>query len=252
MADLSYSYREYLRSASSTVYPTGTTGNTNWTTTDQATGTATAKYWYTDSNRTDWQHNYSRVYVDIEDDWTASVDNYNNLTVTLTSIITSITRSGIVGTPTTTTTGRDISIYREQGGTRLFYTAGDQIGTAHTIATNINLGTVTFTLAPGQNATRSSVYYHNYSPADGSYDDLWMGIELKNTLPADYRPMMVRDPNGAWLSCNRTGGKLNIRKADGTMKELRTINGNGVTTGDPPSIYSNGAYRNQRKIGQGA
>lgn len=253
MATKNYQWREYINTSSDTPYPTGSSGSTDWQSTTSETGSLAATYWYTDSNRTDWQNNYSHVFVEIQDSWTVSFDNNNVMTVVLTSNIVSVTRGDITGTPTTTTAGRDISIYREQGGARLYYVQNDQIGNAHTIATNIDLGTVTFTLNPGQDATRSSVYYHNLNPNNQSYDDLWMGVQFKNIQPADYRPGKVRDSNGDWQSCNRSGGKCNIlTNNSGTTKELRTINGDGVTTGDPPSIYANSAWRNQRKIGQNA
>ena len=253
MATKNYQYRVSVTASSTTdpnIFPYGISGSDqSWHTTTAESGTVTETYWYTDSNAGDAlaPTNYSRVYVTIQDSWTASVDSRNNLTISVTSVITSIARGSVTGTPTTTTTGRDITVYRYEGGPAVFSVSNDQIGTAHTIATDINLGTDTFTLAPGQDASRSSVYYFNKTHNIDSYDQLWMGVHFRNILPADYRPGKIWN-GSAWMSHNRNAGAANIRGGSSNWIEMRTV-GDGTMTNNPPYMRHSDGWRDMRLIG---
>lgn len=67
----------------------------------------------------------------------------------------------------------------------------------------------------------------------------------------DYRPgKTYNNSNTTWWSHDRDAGAANIRNAANTgWTTMRTIGGDGSRTGNPPYIYGNGAWRNQRRIG---
>lgn len=206
-------------------------------------------YFYRDSN-TMYAGQYvdslsSRVAFYVTQTWTTSVDNNNNLTVSVTTNISSIQRDDVRGSDQATP-GRNITVYKEQGGAAIISVTDNQINTAHQISGAVSLGTYTFTLAPGQSATKNTLYIHNQTVGMSGYDDIWAGVQFMNPLPADYRPGQ-RKISGTWYSHNRVAGTCN-RKVSGVWTEMRTLNG-GVGTGNPPSRKSSGTWYNQRKIG---
>lgn len=307
-------------------------------------------YWYRDSNTPHYDGSgniyytdadSSRVAVSVTDSWTTSVDSLNNITVSVTTTLNSIVRDDIRGNPVGAVTwGRDISIYREQGGALVASYYDGDIATAHTILASpgISLGTRTFTISPGATGNIApSIFLHNQVSGDTSYDDIWIGVQFRNTLdppitftlsynanggsgaPAnqtqtavnsatftvangtptwgyyeflgwshiqyldsrteadveyragdtitlqranpsltlyavwrmDYRPgKTYNSSNNTWWSHDRAAGAANIRNAANTgWTTMRTIGGNGTRSDNPPYIYGNGAWRNQRRIG---
>lgn len=229
----------------------------DWQTADVGTqGSGSYTYWYRDSN-TMWQGHFqdvlsSRVAISVTQSWTTSVDNRNNLTVVITTTVNSIVRDDVrhpAGYYDTDTPGRNITLYNAAGGV-LFSTTDNQVATAHTLSGLINVGTETFTLAPGDaTVVRPSLSLHNQTVGGASYDDIWLGIQVRNTLPADYIPWAISDGEGVWLSHNRSGGVLRLYNGISWSGDLRTIDG-GVGTGDPPSIYDGSEWKNGRLIGQ--
>lgn len=210
-------------------------------------------YWYRDSN-TSWQGEFqdvlsSRVALRVTQIWTTSVDNSNNLTVTITTVVDSIDRDDIrapSGYSDSNTPGRNIDLYKNDG-TLVFSTTDNLVATAHNLSGSLNLGTETFTLAPGNvSVVKPSLYLHNQTVGGSSYDDIWLGIQFRNPLPADYVPGAVLNSN--WKSHNRSGGDLRIYRNGAWGSNLRTLNG-GSGMGNPPAIYRNGKWVNQRKIG---
>lgn len=238
-------------------YPGETTGvsptDDNWHTTDVATGSATYTYYYNDSTCSS-NANSSRTSVNITDSWTVDIDEHNNMNVTVHTVINSISRAAYQGDPNACASNivSDIIIRRQAGGAVLARYNNQNFATYGTVASNIDLGTYTFTLAPGQNADRSTVHYTNDAHftgggQEGLYDDVFrMGITFKNILPADYRPGATL--NSVWLSHDRTGGKAHILTSGGTWSEMRTVDGL-VASDNPPSIYTT-KWMNQRKIGK--
>ena len=211
----------------------------------------TITYWYRDSNVMGpggySDANSIRVAIRVTESWTATIDNRNNLTVRLTTTLESVVRGDPQGT-NQDSPGRNINIYREQGGAAVLALTDTQAGTAHTIWSGpMTLSEYTFTLAPGQYAERSSLYVHNQTIGGSSYDDIWAGAQFQNPLPADYRPG-ARKISGTWYSHNRNNGVCS-RKVNGVWQELRTLDG-GTGTGNPPSRKANGTWYNQRLIGQ--
>lgn len=146
---------------------------------------------YTDANA-------SRAVVRIQESWTTSVDDLNNLTVRITQKLVSVVRDNCYGY-NQDTPGRGINIYRDNGSTLLLSLTDSLVATPHTIwDTGMTLSEYTFTLAPGQNAERSSLYVHNYTIGyPDNYDDIWVGVQFKNILPA---------PTTYTLSYNANGG----------------------------------------------
>lgn len=227
--------------------------DTSWHTTSATSGSATHTYYYNDSTCAA-NANSSRTSVDITDSWTVDIDEHNNMTVTVHTVINSIVRAAYQGDPNACANNivTDIIIRRQAGGTVLARYNNQNFATYTTVASNVDLGTVTFTLAPGQNLNRSTVHYTNDAHftgggQEGLYDDVFrMGITFKNILPADYRPGATL--NSVWLSHDRTGGSAHILTSGGTWREMRT--NNGLTESDnPPSIYTT-KWMNQRKIGK--
>lgn len=228
--------------------------DTSWHTTSATAGSATHTYYYNDSTCAQ-NSNSSRTKVKISDSWTVSFDEHNNMTVSVHTVIDSIVRSSYQGNPNACANNivADIIIRRQAGGTILARYNNQNFASYTTVATNVDLGTTTFTLAPGQNLNRSTVHYTNdahYTGGgqEGLYDDVFrMGITFKNILPADYRPGATL--NSVWLSHERTGGKAHILNSSNQWIEMRTNNGL-VESDNPPSIRYNNKWVNQRLIGK--
>lgn len=253
-----YRYRAALNiiSGGYTGEETGTIpANDPWHTADlPGSGEAEYEYYYRDSG-TSQNSNSSRVRIKVKDTWTTTVDNRNVVTVNVRSVITSIIRDDIRGNPSGGfSSTRNLYIRREAGGTVLRSFLNDDINTAHTIFSGeLVLDQYSFTLEPGTEMNRGTIYFvnvvpgHESDPLPNVYTDvLWVGITFLNPLPADYRPGEHK-VNGTWMSHNRNGGACE-RKVNGSWVELRTENG-GVGTDNPPYRKQNGVWYNMRQIG---
>ena len=241
-------------------YPGETTGvspaDDSWHTTDVASGSATHDYYYNDSTCAS-NANSSRTTVRITDSWTVDIDEHNNMNVTVHTVIDSISRAAYQGNPNSCASNivTDIIIRRYSGGPILARYDNQNFTTYGTVASNVDLGTYTFTLAPGQDANRSTVHYTNDAHftgggQEGLYDDVFrMGITFKNILPADYRPGATLDSSSVWQSHDRTGGKAHILTSSNTWREMRTL-GSPTDLGNPPSIRKNDAWYNMAKLGK--
>lgn len=215
----------------------------------QAPGTIT--YWYRDANVSGpggfTDANSSRVAISVTETWDAAIDSSNNLTITLTTTLNSVVRDDLRGS-NQNTPGRNINIYREQGGSAVLALTDNQLASAHTIWSGpATLSVYTFTLAPGQDLERSSLFVHNQTSGAVSYDDIWAGIQFKNPLPADYRPGALVD-NNVWLSHNRNGGEAHVFNGS-NWTEMRTL-GAPSAKGNPPSLFHNDKWYNMAKIGK--
>ena len=223
----------------------------------EATGSHTALYYYADSNAQNsdgsWGNNdnSSQILIDVTDRWTATVNDDNSITITLTTVINSIKRGKILGNPNLSiTNGRDISIARSFGGRVLWSVTGDPINVERTLATNVNLGTETFILKAGESTPRASIYILNHTAGvgwdvEGSTDEITAGVFFVNNLPVDYRPGATYI-NGQWYSHNRAGGACHGWQGNSWV-EQRTQDGG--TAGENPPLYQNGAWKNQYKVG---
>ena len=241
-------------------YPGETTGvsptDDSWHTTSATSGSATHTYYYNDSTCAA-NANSSRTSVNVTDSWTVDIDEHNNMNVSVHTVINSISRAAYQGDPNSCASNivSDLIIRRQSGSAVLARYNDQNFGTYGTVASNIDLGTYTFTLAPGQDANRSTVHYTNDAHfvgggQEGLYDDVFrMGITFKNILPADYRPGATLDSSSVWQSHERTGGKAHILTSGGTWREMRTLGGL-VDMGNPPSIRKDDKWYNQRLIGK--
>ena len=229
-------------------------GDTNPHDTSATTGSANAKFYCIDSNArnaSDWPNNQSRLVISVSTSWTASIDSRNYLTIVADTTITKVERDNILGNPNfSDNSPRNMSAHHYEGGPTLWSYTDTNIAVAKTIATNIPLGTKTFTLAPGSGESNYSMYFFNKNPnwqTDG--DRLKMGVKFTNILPPDYRPGAIRDSNGVWQSHDRLAGTCHILTSGGTWREMRTIDGL-TASGDPPAIRYNNKWMNMRNIGK--
>lgn len=96
-----------------------------------------------------------------------------------------------------------------------------------------------------QQTSNEEYYGRCYNQINGNNVQVY--LRFQNTYPADYRPGETYS-NGTWYSHDRSVGWAGLWSGS-TFSEMRTLDGNGVTTGDPPYIYGSGNWRNQRKTG---
>lgn len=221
-------------------------------------GSGTWTYWYRDSNTLYAGHFVdaisTRVDYNVTQTWTATADSRNNLTISVTTTVNYIRRSDKRGNDQNTP-GRSITVYNQPGGTALISATDNLVAEEHSISGPVNLGTYTFTLAPGQNLTRNTLFIHNQTIGGASYDDIWAGIQFQNPLPKDYRPGATLNTNtNIWGSHNRTNGACHIlsNTSNMTWLECRTQGGAEGEKGNPPLILTAAnanSWRNQKKLG---
>lgn len=230
--------------------------DTGWTRTSTLSGSGTYTYTYRDSDLTQNDHS-TKVWVTVRDEWTISFDSRNYMTVNVDTTLISAERT-VVGS--ISNVDRHIWMRRYAGGPN-YLDILDNASTAHTIASNINLGSYSFVLAPGENATRASIYWRNTShgyedlPIPNIYTDiLGVGIHFRNILPKDYRPGTSLDTNtGVWKSHNRENGACHVLK-NGVWQECRTVGGDEGGQGNPPLMLRSpnaNSWYNQRLLGKG-
>lgn len=250
-----YQWRAALKYNSDTTLSYGVTPSdkTSWQTAEigDSETSQTWTWWYRDSN-TSYAGQYidalsSRVAVSITESWSTSVDSRNNLTVTVRVTINSIVRDDLRGNDQNLP-GRIINVYRNEGGSSLLSLTDNQVAVAHTIYSGpLVIDEYSFTIAPGEDLERSSLYLHNQTSGYSSYDDIWLGVQFRNILPADFVPGAIY-ANGNWYSHNRNGGRADV-KSSSSWNTMRTI-GEGDVSGDPPEIRHSNGWRNQRLIGR--
>lgn len=196
--------------------------------------------WFTDDNST-------RVRMTITQSWTTSVDDHNNLTINMTTTLGPVVRDDKRGV-CNNLPARQIDWYTREGGPSILSLYDNQVGTPRTLYSGtITLPTYTITIAPGTDAEKASIYVHNETVGYGWYDDVWAGVQFKNTLPADYRPGAVND-SGVWKSHDRTGGKCHVYNGAKYI-EMRT-QGAPTAMGNPPSTYKSSKWYNMAKLGK--
>lgn len=202
-----YRWRTITGYQSTTTLSYGVTPNTyeNWQTSNVGDpGSANAGYWYRDSN-TSWQGSFqdllsSRAIYYVEQSWTSSVnDSTNVLTVVVNTKITSIQRDDIQhpsGYYDQNTPCRDIYVYDGATGAQVLHTQDCQIATQHQIYGAVTFNTQTFVLQPGTSTTTQTIEVHNQTTGGQSYDDIWIGVQFENTLPAPATYTVNYNANG--------------------------------------------------------
>ena len=236
------------------------TFNTGWTTTANMSGSGTYTYTYLDSDTAN-NNLAAKVSITLTDSWTVSIDNRNYMTVNVNTTLVSAVRT-LIGAPSNL--NRHLWLKRSAGGGDFApFPLVDNASTAHTIASNINMGSYSFTLAPGENATRATAYWrntttgHENDPLPNIYSDiLGIGIHFRNILPKDYRPGAALDTNtSVWKSHNRTNGACHVLSNVGSMtwQECRTVDGDDGGQGNPPLILhaaNANSWYNQKRLGK--
>lgn len=238
------------------------TFTTGWTRTSTMSGTGTYTYVYRDSDTGQNDHSM-KVEVTVRDDWQVSINGRNYMDVTVHTVITSVWRTNGGGA---VNANRHLWARREAGGANYFdfidngSTEHDILAAAGLNPPRIDMGTYTFTLAPGENATRATVYWRNTTvgyenlPIPNIYTDiLGIGVHFRNILPKDYRPGASLDTNtSVWKSHNRERGACHVLK-NGVWQECRTVGGDEGEKGNPPLILTAAnanSWRNQKLLGK--
>ena len=204
MVGTTYKWRATTRFASNTPLSYGVTppNQSDWQTAQIGTGgSGTWEYWFRDANMPNplgpfSDDNSSRVTIRLAQTWSTSIDDLNNITVSVTATIGPIVRDDVRGT-VLQTPGREMRIYEQEGGSPILSFEDYQIGTAHTIYEGPTvLANYTITLAPGQSQEKSTLYLHNQTIGEASYDDIWFGVQFLNDLPAPTAYRVTYDANG--------------------------------------------------------
>ena len=254
-----YKWKADTTYQSTTVLSHGVTpsSHTGWQSATAGNQSGSWTYWYRDANYGPGgvysDANSSRVAVSLTESWNATIDNRNNLTISITTTINSVIRDDLVGN-NPATPGRIINIYRDQNGSPILTLNDGDLSTAHTIFGGPQtLDQYTFTLAPGESLQRSSLYLHNQTVGYQSYDDIWFGVLFLNDLPKDYRPGTSLDTNtSVWKSHNRTNGACHVLN-NSTWQECRTLDGDEGGQGNPPLMLraaNANSWYNQRLLGK--
>lgn len=238
-------------------------GSTDWHTTDVLSGNTAVGYFFRDS-ASSTNSNSSRVVIDATESWTASISSTNVLTISITTTINSIYRDDVRGNPGTGGSQyRDMYLRRSADSQVLWSITNDDITTAHTIlGSPLSLGTYTFTIEPGGDFSKSSIYFRNNVAGHGSdpvpsiyVDEMWVGTSFRNILPKDFRPGATLNSNTSiWWSHNRTNGACHVLSSTSpvTWQECRTV-GDGTDQGNPPLILhaaNANSWYNQKLLGK--
>lgn len=184
----------------------------------------------------------SVAYTNIQ--WTINNDN-------------SVTVTGNISGGTLVRTATGVSSSQHQAITALFNgarTFNQTVSSASSGSYNLNIPTsfsvtVPPSLNPQPQGPAAIKFKNDNTTSTSAPDEFYVGILIKNPNPPDYRPGQCLH-SGTWQSHNRSGGSANVLRS-GTWTEMRTING-GDASGDPPTIRTNGGWKNQRKIGANA
>ena len=209
----------------------------------------------------------SRVITTVAQGWEASIDSRNNLIITINTVVGPIIRDDIRGSDNNTPK-RYINLYSMQNGQIKDHLLGPledaQVASAHTIYNNTLSFSETITLAPGIDATSGTLLIHNQTEGGISYDEILIGVQFRNPLPADYRPGTTfksdepyypGDQTGIWLSHNRADKAAHVLAdvQNITWQEMRTINGDSGGQGNPPLILHQAdanSWYNQKLLGK--
>ena len=146
-------------------------------------------YYYTDSDSGN-NNNSSRVYVKVRDEWTSTINQADNsITVTVTTYLIEVSRGNIIGFPGTAT--RVMKAFPDKGGALAWTASGSPNANTTYLNENnkVKLAERTFTLAPGEEAGKGTIYYKNFFEGHENdalpsiyVDEMWIGTQFRNTL----------------------------------------------------------------------
>lgn len=175
-----------------------------------------------------------------------TINNDNSITVTGRINGAILTR---VSTGVQSTHNQTIRAYFNGNQTFEAVVATDSSGTY-----DLNIpDTFSVTIPPSNNpqpAYPAAIEFYNATTGTYSPDRFYLGIIITNPNPPDYRPGAIWD-GSSWQSHNRSNGATNVWNGS-EWQTMRTVNGDGATTGDPPYIYNGSNWANMRRIGDNA
>lgn len=208
-------YKENL-TMYSTGYPGEIVGSNglvqDWTDLNTLTGSTTTTYYYRDSITAD-NNNSTQVNVTVTDNWTASINRVTNIiTVTINSVVNSITRVKY-GSPGAMSVR--MIIRRKRNSANLWsepypLTSSNSVDAAindtYSSASNLDLGSTTLTLTPGNENVFSPIFFRSevypwgvgvVTPPSSQYvDEFAMGVNFRNVLPVPTTYHLNYDANG--------------------------------------------------------
>lgn len=163
-------------------------GLESWTSTP-LNSSMSSVYYYTDSDSGN-NNNSSRVYVKVRDEWTSTINQADNsITVKVTTYLIEVSRGNIIGFPGTAT--RVMKAFSDKGGTLAWTATGSPNANIAYLNENnkVKLAERTFTLAPGEEAGKGTIYYKNFFEGHENdalpsiyVDEMWIGTQFRNTL----------------------------------------------------------------------
>ncbi len=146
-------------------------------------------YYYTDSDSGN-NNNSSRVYVKVRDEWTSTINQADNsITVKVITYLIEVSRGNIIGFPGTAT--RVMKVFPDKGGALAWTATGSPNANITYLNENnkVKLAERTFTLAPGEEAGKGTIYYKNFFEGHENdalpsiyVDEMWIGTQFRNTL----------------------------------------------------------------------
>lgn len=221
-------------------------------------------YYFRDSNCSQ-NENSSQVMLKATESWTAKFDDEtNNLIITISTKIESVSRDVVNGNPLKCGNwSRDIWIGRQNGGPYVIEKLKDGINYVHQISGPVDMGTETITIPPGGEYVRGSIYILSHVTGAAwteiNTDEMWAGAHFRNNRKPpepepepgmfDYRPGANFDGSN-WMSHNRHAGTAMIHTSGGWEEMYTHYNGaEGVRqSDDPPFIYT-GSWQSMLNVG---
>nr|DAS05642.1 MAG TPA: hypothetical protein [Caudoviricetes sp.] len=179
----------------------------------------TNTYYYTDSDSGN-NNNSSRVYVKVRDDWQATVNQSDDtITVKVTTYLVEVSRGNIVGFPGTAT--RVMKAFSDKGGALAWTASGSPNANVTYLNENnqVKLSERTFTLAPGEETGKGTIYYKNFFEGHENdvlpsiyVDEMWIGTQFRNTLIGKPKAPVLSLKQQSSSNCETSTAVVNIKQ----------------------------------------
>lgn len=176
-------------------------------------------YYYTDSDSGN-NNNSSRVYVKVKDAWQATVNQADNsITVKATTTLIEVSRGNIIGFPGTAT--RVMKAFSDKGGALVWTVSGSPNANITYLNENnpVKLSERTFTLAPGEETGKGTIYYksffagHENDALPSIYvDEMWIGTQFRNTLVGKPKAPVLSLKQQSSSNCETSTAVVSIKQ----------------------------------------